>query len=52
MENKGPKTSRLILTNFDAGSSNLASERRETAGNPIFRKFFQKSTNIDLRRKT
>ena len=47
MQNKGPKkklpnftSNRFIPTNFDAGSSNLASERLETAGNPIFHQFF------------
>ena len=39
MQKNGPQKSRLISTNFDAGSSNLASERRETAGNPIFQFF-------------
>ena len=32
----------FISTNFDAGSSNLASERPETAGNLIFCVFFVK----------
>ena len=41
LQNKGPPPNRLTSTNFDAGSSNLASERRETAGNLIFRKFFE-----------
>ena len=37
MTNKvSPKRYRFISTNFDAGSSNPASGRRETAGNPIF----------------
>ena len=33
-----------MSTNFDAGNSNLASELRETAGNPVFCNFLNKIT--------
>ena len=59
MQSKGPKSNfsefvsnRLISTNFDSGSSNLASERRETAGNPIFHNFSQISQFFAFRRSS
>ena len=41
IEKRASVSDRLISTNFDAGSSNLASERRETAGDPIFQKILK-----------